>query len=132
MRILFIQIDCKNSWIFCKSFFSIWSIWKWIGAMKEDFFRFWLRHEKIEKNCSKMAEMRPIFKGTLHLETTLAQQIVLTSLNNEFRFKNLYLFNLLHAKKSSRNFEKNPQKSIFSLLEGSNGFHPFIQSCLSF
>ena len=39
-------------------------------------------------------------------------------------------YDLLHAKKSTRIFEKNPQKSIFSLLEGSNGFHPYIQSCL--
>ena len=39
-----------------------------------------------------------------------------------------FLFDLLHAKKSARIFEKNPQKSIFSLLEGSNGFHLFIQS----
>ena len=46
----------------------------------------------------------------------------LNSLFRGVKTKNLK-YDLLNAKKSARIFEKNLQKSIFSLLEGSNGFH---------
>ena len=52
----------KNGGFFWDIFFFTESIWKWIGAMQEDFFSFWLRPEIIEKNCSKMAKIRPIFE----------------------------------------------------------------------
>ena len=55
-------------------------------------------------------------------ETILAQKIVLTPLNNEFKLK-IWKYDLLHAKKSANIFEKKSTKSVFSLSEGSNGFH---------
>ena len=44
-------------------------------------------------------------------QTTLAQKTVLTPLNNKVRLKKV-IFDLLHAKKSARIFEQNPQIKI--------------------
>ena len=49
----------KNGWIFFWIFFSIWSIWKWIGSMPVDFFSFLTKTqdnaEKLHKNGQNKA-----------------------------------------------------------------------------
>ena len=54
-------VGCKNGWIFYWIFFSIWSIWKWIGSMHVDFFYFWPRPKIMEKTPPKKGLILAIF-----------------------------------------------------------------------
>ena len=62
------------------------------------------------------------------LSKILKPPLVLTPLNNKFRLKNLHSTSFML--KNSPKFLKKSTKSVFSLLEGSNGFHSYVQSCL--